>query len=73
MKTTTGLMMCLAFVLSNVRGQIGRLALSPVQKVEQKIGVTDITIVYSRPSKRGRVIFGDLVPYSELWWTGANR
>jgi len=56
-----------------MQGQIGRLPLSPVQKVEQKIGVTDITIVYSRPSKRGRAIFGELVPYDALWRTGANR
>lgn len=56
-----------------LNGQIGRLALSPLQKLEQKIGLTDITIVYSRPSMRGRDIFGGLVPYKKLWRTGANR
>ena len=54
-------------------GQIGRLALSPVQTIEQKIGLTDIAVVYSRPSMRGRDIFGGLVPYHQLWRTGANR
>ena len=33
----------------------------------------DITVDYSRPSKKGRVIFGDLVPYGQVWRTGANE
>jgi hypothetical protein len=40
--------------------------------VEQKVGLTDVTLEYSRPSMRGRTIFGDLVPYEKLWRTGAN-
>lgn len=58
---------------SIVHSQIGRLALSPVQKIEQVIAKTKISIVYSRPSKRDREIFGSLVPYNEYWRTGANR
>ena len=58
---------------STLDAQIGRIALSPFQKTEQKIGNTDITISNSRPSMRGRVIFGGLVPYNKLWRTGANR
>jgi hypothetical protein len=46
---------------------------SPLAKVEQKVGFTDVTIQYSRPSKNGRTIFGDLVPLNELWRTGANE
>lgn len=53
--------------------QIGRLALSPLQKIEQNIAKTDIVIEYSRPLKRDRKIFGGLVPYDQLWRTGANR
>lgn len=45
---------------------------SPASKLEQKVGLTDITIEYSRPGVKGRIIFGDLVPYGELWRTGAN-
>ena len=45
---------------------------SPFQKTEQKVGLTDITLEYSRPGMRGRAIFGDLVPYGEVWRTGAN-
>lgn len=45
---------------------------SPFSKVEQKVGLTDVTIEYSRPGMRGRQIFGNLVPYGEIWRTGAN-
>ncbi|HLP53653.1 MAG TPA: DUF2911 domain-containing protein [Fluviicola sp.] len=47
--------------------------LSPEAKVEQKVGLTDISVKYSRPGKRDRVIFGDVVPYNEIWRTGANE
>ncbi|QTD39251.1 DUF2911 domain-containing protein [Polaribacter batillariae] len=45
---------------------------SPFSTLEQKVGLTDVTIEYSRPSMRGRTIFGDLVPYGKTWRTGAN-
>jgi len=45
---------------------------SPLSKVEQRVGVTDFTIEYSRPSVKGRVIFGELVPYDKVWRLGAN-
>lgn len=45
---------------------------SPLGKVEQKVGMTDVAIEYSRPGMRGRTIFGDLVPYGKKWRTGAN-
>lgn len=53
-------------------GQIQTPAPSPFSKVEQKVGLTDVTLEYSRPNMRGRTIFGDLVPYGEVWRTGAN-
>ncbi len=46
---------------------------SPFSKLEQKVGLTDVTVEYSRPSVKGRTIFGDLVPYNTLWRTGANK
>lgn len=52
--------------------QITAPAPSPAAKVEQRIGLTDISVEYSRPSKKGRVVFGDVVPYNEIWRTGAN-
>lgn len=45
---------------------------SPAAKVEQKVGLTDVTLEYSRPGMKGREIFGNLVPYGEVWRTGAN-
>ena len=46
---------------------------SPKAKLEQKVGLTDITLDYSRPSIKGRKVFGGLVPYGDLWRTGANK
>lgn len=40
--------------------------------VEQQVGLTQVEIDYSRPNMRGRLIYGDLVPYGKLWRTGAN-
>ncbi|GAA4451565.1 hypothetical protein GCM10023189_13570 [Nibrella saemangeumensis] len=45
---------------------------SPGATVVQTIGTTDVTVKYSRPAMRGREIFGTLVPYGQLWRTGAN-
>lgn len=67
--TLTIILLC----TNNAWSQIGRLALSPPQKIEQTIGKTKITIEYSRPSKKGRDIFGALVPYEKYWRTGANQ
>jgi tetratricopeptide (TPR) repeat protein len=52
--------------------QIQTPAPSPLQKIEQKVGLTDITVEYSRPSMKGRKIFGGLENYNEIWRTGAN-
>lgn len=46
---------------------------SPLGKVEQIIGLTTVSVEYSRPSVKGRVIFGDLVPKGKVWRTGANK
>tara|TARA_B100000929_G_scaffold288782_1_gene277971 strand:- start:566 stop:1414 length:849 start_codon:yes stop_codon:yes gene_type:complete len=56
----------------SVNAQIDAPQPSPFGKIEQKVGLTDVTIEYSRPGMRGRTIFGDLVPYGEIWRTGAN-
>lgn len=52
--------------------QIETPAPSPLAKMEQVVGLTDISIEYSRPAMRGRTIFGNLVPYGKVWRTGAN-
>lgn len=46
---------------------------SPNAAVSQTIGVTEMRISYGRPSVRDRTIFGDLVPYGDVWRTGANE
>ena len=46
---------------------------SPMAKISQVVGMTDFTIEYSRPSKRGRAIVGDLIRFGEVWRTGANK
>lgn len=46
---------------------------SPSTTIEQEVGLTNVTLKYSRPGMRGRTIFGDLVPFGEKWRTGANN
>ena len=45
---------------------------SPHSTLTQVVGLTEVTVDYSRPSAKGRIIFGDLVPFGKLWRTGAN-
>jgi tetratricopeptide (TPR) repeat protein len=46
---------------------------SPLQTIKQAFALSDITIEYSRPSVKGRAVFGDVVPYGKMWRTGANQ
>ena len=46
--------------------------LSPSASVSQTIGTTTVEVLYHRPSVKGRQIFGALVPYGQVWRTGAN-
>lgn len=65
----------LAFIFTqfNIQAQVKTPQLSPKATIFQTVGLTDVEIVYSRPSVRGRTIFGDLVPFGKLWRTGANK
>ncbi len=45
---------------------------SQAAMVQQRVGVTDITIRYHRPLVNDRKIWGGLVPYGEVWRAGAN-
>lgn len=72
MKKTT-LLSIFLFLAISVFGQVRAPFLSPFQTIEQRVGLTDITIQYSRPSMKGRTIFGGLEPYNTVWRTGANR
>lgn len=56
-----------------LNAQLQTPAPSPEGKIYQKVGLTDVTVEYSRPSMNGRAIFGNLVPYDAMWRTGANK
>ena len=45
---------------------------SPSSQITQQFGLSTVTVDYSRPSTKGRKIFGELVPYGQVWRTGAN-
>lgn len=62
----------LAFVTIASTAQVKTPQASPSSKLEQTVGLTDIEVNYSRPSAKGRTVFGELVPYGSLWRTGAN-
>lgn len=70
MKLKVLLFLCLS--ASMVAAQISVPAPSPLSTVEQEVGLTDVSVNYSRPSVKGRTIFGDLVPFGEMWRWGAN-
>ncbi|TDN36432.1 DUF2911 domain-containing protein [Hymenobacter sp. UV11] len=57
---------------SAAQAQITTPQPSPKSTVMQRVGLTDVTITYSRPSVKGRTIFGTVVPYGKRWRTGAN-
>ena len=54
------------------QAQIATPQASPKSTVSQRVGLTDITIVYSRPGVKARNIFGTVVPFGKRWRTGAN-
>lgn len=62
-----------ALVSFTINAQVKTPQPSPSAKIDQVVGMTDITVEYSRPSMRGRTIFGNLVPFDKLWRTGANK
>jgi hypothetical protein len=67
------LFILLAFTTAySVNAQIETPQPSPLGKLEQRVGLTDITIEYSRPGVKGRKIFGGLEAFDKIWRTGAN-
>lgn len=65
-------MVCVGLFSLGASAQIETPAPSPFQKIEQKVGLTDVTLEYSRPSVKGRKVFGGLVPFDKVWRLGAN-
>lgn len=66
------LLLFVALASLSLEAQINTPAPSPSSKLMQTVGLTDVIVEYSRPSMKGRAIFGDLVPFDKLWRTGAN-
>jgi hypothetical protein len=60
------------FTTAACQGQMKKRK-SPMDSVQQTIQGVEVGITYSEPSKRGRAIFGGLVPYGKVWRTGANE
>ena len=53
--------------------QINTPRFSPATEIKQMVGLTEIEVKYSRPSMRGREVFGNLVPFGKVWRTGADN
>jgi hypothetical protein len=68
------IILVLAIMLASytIQAQVKTPQPSPKASIEQVVGLTDVAVDYSRPSMKGRTIFGDLVPFGKLWRTGAN-
>ena len=66
------LLFCAAISVFALNAQVTTPQPSPSISIEQKVGLTDVSLKYSRPAMRGRTVFGNLVPYGKLWRTGAN-
>lgn len=62
-----------ALMVPALNAQVKSPQPSPGAEFEQVVGLTEIEVEYSRPGVKGRVIFGDLVPFGEVWRTGANK
>ena len=67
-----GLMACLVLLCSFVTTAQEKAPASPPASASAKLGTTDVTIKYSSPSVKGRKIWSELVPYGQVWRTGAN-
>lgn len=62
-----------AIMMNTATAQIVQAMPSPYCKITQKIGVTEVTLDYSRPGVKDRTVYGDLVPYGKIWRFGANQ
>lgn len=59
--------------IENSQAQVKLPPASSTTTLTQGLGIKDITLIYQRPNAKNRKIFGDLVPFNEVWRTGANN
>jgi hypothetical protein len=71
-KTFIGALAIAVCSLSAQAQQLKVPAPSPTQTVKQNFALGEVSFEYSRPGVKGRVIFGDVVPFGKVWRTGAN-
>ena len=67
------LLLSAIFCYSFISAQIKSPQPSPTATITQKVGVSNISVEYSRPGAKEREIFGELVGYGKMWRTGANK
>lgn len=72
MKNIFNLVVCSLFFSTSGIAQVRMPAPSPTQFIKQDFGLSSIELTYSRPSLKGRNVFGTVVMYDSLWRTGAN-
>jgi len=74
-KLLTSLFMIAAVMMvsNGAMAQINTPAASPSCKMEQVVGLTTVSLDYSRPSVKGRTLFVDVEAFGSIWRTGANR
>ena len=65
--------LCFSLICFYGFSQLKTPSASTASEVEQTVGLTEIEVDYNRPSKRGRDIFGNVVPYGKIWRTGADN
>ncbi|HVO75390.1 MAG TPA: DUF2911 domain-containing protein [Ignavibacteriaceae bacterium] len=74
-KTSLFVLILILFFAVNLSAQDNekKIRVSPKAEVKQTVGLTDITISYSRPGVKKRTIWGQLVPYDKVWRAGADE
>ncbi len=74
-KTILSIAAAAAFFIGvqTVNAQVKLPAASSTQTITQALGIKNVTLTYQRPNANDRVIFGGLVPYGQVWRTGANN
>jgi len=72
MKNVTQIICFVFFTTASFGQKLATPSLSPFSKISQQVGLTEINVEYSRPSAKGREVYGKLVHYGKIWRTGAN-
>lgn len=73
--TMKNILIAFAIIIANfaAEAQVKTPQSSPKSTIMQTVGLTQVEINYSRPSARGRAVFGNLIPFGKVWRTGANE